>query len=192
MRFCLVVALALLMPANFPAGGDQKKKEVNSHIRLKENGTNTGPKNGKGRVFHAEFEIGVEQKTDAGVIINGVSLYGRAVQRIASNFDIPDGKSVTYEGFEINGGLDQERQHGDYSYTIKVESVDNTRLRLHVSTKDLRTYGLKDGFTRSWNLQLQAAKAVKLGEKVKLELTDESLIGIKSTFEGVIEEIVKD
>jgi hypothetical protein len=41
-------------------------------------------------------------------------------------------------------------------------------------------------------LRLQAAKTIKLGEKTRLDLSGESLLGIKANCEGVIEEKVKD
>jgi hypothetical protein len=49
-----------------------------------------------------------------------------------------------------------------------------------------------DGSTRSRVLRLQASKTAKLGQKVKFDLTDESFLGVKATFEGVIKEKVED
>jgi hypothetical protein len=189
MRFCLVVALALLMPANFPAGADQNKKEASSHIWIREGGKKGRPNNERDRVFRAEVEIEFEQMTS---IIGGTILPGTMMRRVHTTAEIHDGKSITCGGSKDSSADDQTKEEGEFTYSFKVEAVDKATVRLHVTTNDIRTYTLKDGSTRSYNLRLQAAKTIKLGEKTRLDLSGESLLGIKANCEGVIEEKVKD
>jgi hypothetical protein len=192
MRICLVSILALLMPANFPAGADQREKETGKPFWLKKDGKKRDTKEGNARVFRAQVEIELEQLTGEDTVIGGTPVPGRLTQRTHTTLEINDGESHTCGALTHSGGDDQTREEGEWLFRVKVESVDDARVRLDVSTTDIRTYTLKDGSTRSYNLRLQAAKTVRLSEKFKLDLAGESLLGIKATCVGVIEEKVKD
>jgi hypothetical protein len=143
-------------------------------------------------VFRAEVEIEVEHMTGANTVIGGTIVPGTMTQQVHTTAEIHDGKSITLGGLKDSSGDDQTKEEGEFTYSFKLEAVDKATVRLHVTTNDIRTYTLKDGSTRSYNLRLQAAKTVRLGEKFKLDLAGESLLGIKATCVGVIEEKVKD
>jgi hypothetical protein len=192
MRICLVSILALLMPANFPAGSDQRSEVggVGGHPQIKLERNKGAAQKGKARQFHLDYEIEFQQLTGNDTDIDGTRLPGRTLQRLHSTFDVPDGHTIVYKGNPIDYGNDQD---GDsfLSYRISLDTVDNAKVRLQVSTQDKRTYTFKDGSMRSWNLRLQATKTVKLREKFKLDLTDENIVGIKATIQGVVEENVQ-
>jgi hypothetical protein len=188
VQFSAAIVLALLMVADFPIGADQGTLKIGNQVFMRMYGKKSGAKKAKERVFRAEVEIKVEEKTEPGYFLNRVPMYGSRTLDQHSTFDIPDGKSIACRPFQE---IDQKGQKRGYSWTIKVESVHNDQVRLDVRTKDRGTFTLPDGSTRSQSLILQATKTVKLGEKIKFDLTDESLLGVKATFEGVIEEKVE-
>jgi hypothetical protein len=180
------------MVADFPAGAEQGTLKIGNHIWIKETGKNHSAEKGKERVFRAEFEFEIEQMTGKDTVIGGTTVPGREMQRIHSTMEIHDGKTITCSGFHESGNVGEKRQQGDCSYSIKIESIDNHKVRLDVSIKDKCKSIFSDGSTRSRVLRLQASKTVKLGEKVKFDLTNESFLRVKATFEGVIKEKVED
>src|SRR6266852_5294163 len=177
MRSCLL--MALLVTTQLPAHGNEGKPGENGG-KQKEAVREENVIKGKPRIFHAELKFSMEQRNkDGDVVVEGKTYPGSTIQQTKTNLDLLDGKLVPF------GGTMGDK---NTSLEIKITSLGDGTIRLMVSAKQSRTESLEAGESRSWNLNLEATKTVKLGEKIKLEFGDEKTLGTKCMFEGVIEE----
>lgn len=176
--------MALLVTTQLPACDNKDKTPEIGGIKQKETDCEKKIDKEKPQQFHVDFKFSMEQQNkDGDVIVGGKTIPGRILHQIGGTLDSSDGKQFPL------GGLTSDE---NASFDIKVTSLGNGAIRLAVFAKKSRTESLEAGESRSWNLNLEATKTVKLGEKIKLEFGDEKTIGTKCTFEALIEEKVQE